>query len=373
MRNNASQSYRGKGFVLLTCSVLLMGVVPTPSAPAASFMGLGYLPGGQSMSRAYGLSADGSVVVGQSDSERGPQAFRWTRDGGMVGLGDLPGGEFSSLAHGVSADGSTVVGMSTSTDGPQAFRWTSAGGMTGLGDLPGGIFDSRAYGVSGDGTVVVGLGNTDRGQQAFRWTSRQGMKELNTQADGQITTLATAVSADGSVVTGYGWFPPRSQGFRWTAGEGLVKLEGFRSVFGLSADGAVVVGMGKFGQGVEACRWTRDDGAKGIGDLPGGNFYSQAKGVSDDGQRVVGSGEPEDGQPRAFLWESKSGLKDLKSVLEQEYGLAKALNGWLLSEAVGISADGMTIVGYGFNPDGQTEAWLANLDPPTMPESAAHE
>ena len=56
------------------------------------------------------------------------------------GLGDLPGGVFSSSAGGVSADGSVVVGSGTSANGYEAFRWTQATGMVGLGDLSGGGF-----------------------------------------------------------------------------------------------------------------------------------------------------------------------------------------------------------------------------------------
>lgn len=58
----------------------------------------------------------------------------------MVGLGDFPGGEFGSQAYGVSADGSVVVGFGAPAAPSffEAFRWTSAGGMVGLGDLPGG-------------------------------------------------------------------------------------------------------------------------------------------------------------------------------------------------------------------------------------------
>lgn len=71
-------------------------------------------------------------------------------------FGDLSGGGFHSQAFGVSADGSVVVGVSESASGGQAFRWTSGGGMIGLGDLPGGGFQSTAYDVSGDGSLVVG-------------------------------------------------------------------------------------------------------------------------------------------------------------------------------------------------------------------------
>ena len=41
-----------------------------------------------------------------------------------------------------------------------------------------------------------------------------------------------------------------------------------------------------------------------------------------------------------------------------------ARTGWTLWSATGISADATTIVGYGANPSGQTEAWLANISVP---------
>ena len=67
-------------FILTGFSVLSLFAAP---AQAASFKGLGY-------AFPKGISADGSVVVGQSRD----QAFRWTQATGMVGLGDLPGGIF---------------------------------------------------------------------------------------------------------------------------------------------------------------------------------------------------------------------------------------------------------------------------------------
>jgi probable HAF family extracellular repeat protein len=147
-------------------------------AQAASFQGLGDLPGGVFGSAAYEVSADGSVVVGLSWSANGQEAFRWTQQTGMVGLGDLPGGYFSSGASGVSADGSVVVGSSRSASGGEAFRWTQQTGMVGLGDLPGGGFQSDAYGVSGDGSVVVGFSQSANNREAFRWTQATGMVGL---------------------------------------------------------------------------------------------------------------------------------------------------------------------------------------------------
>ncbi len=88
------------------------------------------------------------------------------------GVGDLPGGTVSSVAFGVSADGSTVVGWSISANGQEAYRWTRGGGMVGLGDLPGGNFNSSANGVSSDGSAIIGLGkNMANAQEAFRWTA----------------------------------------------------------------------------------------------------------------------------------------------------------------------------------------------------------
>jgi probable HAF family extracellular repeat protein len=65
---------------------------------------------GGSESEAFGVSADGSVVVGWAYNAAGQtRAFRWTASGGMQDLGTLPGGSLS-VAYGVSADGSVVVG-----------------------------------------------------------------------------------------------------------------------------------------------------------------------------------------------------------------------------------------------------------------------
>src|SRR5262245_5955624 len=99
------------------------------------FMGVGDLPGGPFYSVARGVSADGSVVVGDSQSAAGYEAFRWTRSGGIVGLGDLAGGAYSSVANDVSGDGSVVVGNGTSSVSSHAFRWAAQTGMTTIGQL----------------------------------------------------------------------------------------------------------------------------------------------------------------------------------------------------------------------------------------------
>src|SRR5262245_14478522 len=111
-------------------SLLYLFVSAGGAAAGPVFTGLGDLPGGSFISYAFGVSADGSTVVGSSYGLSGEHAFRWTSSGGMVDLGTM--GYSNSSASGVSADGSTVAGTAYGGT-PQAFRWTSSGGMVGLG------------------------------------------------------------------------------------------------------------------------------------------------------------------------------------------------------------------------------------------------
>ncbi|MCH7603269.1 MAG: hypothetical protein IIB54_10920, partial [Planctomycetes bacterium] len=76
----------------LTLVAMMLIATPSFAGTVPSFQGLGDLPGGSISSGAWGVSADGSVVVGVSSSTSGQEAFRWTSGGGMVGLGDLAGG-----------------------------------------------------------------------------------------------------------------------------------------------------------------------------------------------------------------------------------------------------------------------------------------
>jgi probable HAF family extracellular repeat protein/YVTN family beta-propeller protein len=193
---------------------------------------------------------DGSVVVGYSyaGGASNRQAVRWTLATGIVGLGNLEGGDFDSEATGVSADGSVVVGFSETATGTKAFRWTEATGMVGLGALPGADEGGAAHGVSADGSVVVGWAGNAGGQvDAFRWTSSTGMVALGHL--GGFAAFATAVSADGSVVVGYsGHVDATLEAFRWTSSTGMVGLGtlpgGVNSqAFGVSADGSVVAGV----------------------------------------------------------------------------------------------------------------------------------
>jgi probable HAF family extracellular repeat protein len=182
-------------------------------------VGLGHLPGGGFGSAALDVSADGSVIVGNSGGPFGTEAFRWTAEDGMVGLGDLPGGVFRSYGRAVSPDGAVIVGEGRSDSGTEAFRWTAEEGMIGLGDIPGGIFQSIAHDVSADGSVVVGMGaRPDHANVASIWLAADDqMYDLqqwltdNFALDltGWELAAAYGISADGKTIVGSAYNPLR--------------------------------------------------------------------------------------------------------------------------------------------------------------------
>ena len=136
-------------------------------------------------------------------------AAHWTWPWPPEQLGTL-GGRWSE-AYGVSADGQIVVGRATNSDGwGRAFRWTvNSQQMQDLGTL-GGRF-SEAYGISADGRVVVGKSEDSRNRSsAFRWTTQGGMEDLNITfarllTNGSRLNVANAASPDGRYIVGEGY------------------------------------------------------------------------------------------------------------------------------------------------------------------------
>lgn len=346
--------------------------------PAASFQGLGALAGGAYFySRPSDISADGHVIVGESRSSNGVEAFRWTATTAMVGLGDLGGESFFSTAFGVSANGSVVVGASrSSTSGSraEAFRWAAATGMVGLGDLPGGDYSSGASGVSGDGSVVAGSSTSDDSPswgEAFRWTEATGLVGLGVLPGSEIPTSVTwRISADGRVVVGWASTGNGREAFRWTDSEGMIGMGDLPGALfdswatGVSADGSVIVGLAH-GEGPTSFRWTAATGMVDLGKPPGASG-SEVWGVSADGGVVVGD-SPLAGDIVPIIWDESHGMRNLVDVLV-ELGLGPEMAGWDLEQATAVSADGLTVVGWGYNPAGDEEAWVANLGQPSLVE-----
>ncbi len=121
---------------------------------------------------------------------------------------------------------------------------------------------------------------------------------------------ALDTSSDASVVLVGNYFEYTSDYYRRTAG-GVMEplLEGLNArADAISGDGSVVVGGSLINvSGSEAFRWTSAGGAVGLGDLPGGDFYSAATAVSADGSVVGGDSTGVSGI-EGFLWTQAGGM-----------------------------------------------------------------
>lgn len=152
-----------------------------------------------------------------------------------------------------------------------------------------------------------------------------------------------AVSADGSTIVGQG----DGKAFRWDAENGAIglgDLPGGQVVsfaLDVSADGSTIVGHSSSEFGYQPFVWRRETGMVCLGDTTG-----FATAVSADGSTVVGWMDSPRGT-EAFIWTAASGMT----------GLGDLLGGQFWSSASDVSADGSTVVGRGTSGDGQ-EAFI---------------
>jgi len=335
------------------------------------------------------LSADGSTVVGNSQTLDGRFAARWSESNGVVELDAFPqANPFAytiDYAFGISGDGSRTVGEAT-TGGLTAVAtyWESDGvpvsisaGLTGR--------NSSAVDASYDGSIIVGQdtpfesGGTAFG--GFIWDSARGARSIREMAGYDGTLVAKAISDDGMIVTGLvndTTGPGPTEAFRWQEGgelERLGTLPGgdWSEAFAISADGTTIVGVagnddGPFGS-EEAFRWTAEEGLVGLGQVEYQNLpytssfrtsRTAAFSVSADGSVIVG------GAQEAWIYsEEYGGMRSVRDLLIQ-LGVV-GLEDWDLFEAVDVSADGRIITGWGNHPSTGLEdvAWYAVIPEPS--------
>ena len=367
--------------------VIMLSAARVSAAVSGGFTGLGDLPGGTYFSNGAGIADDGLTAAGYSQSANGPEAFRWSPLSGMQPLGGLGGGPFDSRAEAISADGSTITGrgrIANSGSGASqynAFRWTASGGMVSIGDLPGGVISAAGHAISSDGSAIVGSSSSSAGSETFRWTAAGGMQSVPAQFPASGTDNgAYGVTRDGTVLAGTSQangFSP-FQAYKWSSSGGLLALGDMPGGVtyswgtGISNDGNVIVGYsgsanaGPNSGDYEAFRWTPGGGMAGLGDLPGGSFFSMARAVSADGNTVVGRSVTSLGFAEGFIWDSSNGMRKLSDVLA---AAGIDVGTWVLTDVNAISADGQSFVGTGIDPGGATEAWIASLNHP-VPEPA---
>jgi len=75
---------------------------------------------------------------------------------------------------------------------------------------------------------------------------------------------------------------------------------------------------------------------KGLGDLPGGEFYSRANSISSDGNTVVGVSKSQN-QNQSFVWTEDSNM----------FNLGDVSGSYFKGHAIDVSADGSAIIGLG--------------------------
>lgn len=335
---------------------------------------------------ALNVSHDGQTVVGWSRDNHNSaiMAFKWTEETGFVSLGDFPMGLTHSEAWAASADGSIVVGFGYTDSGPQAFRWFGKGDLQPLIHPYGEVFPTAAYGISPEGGYIVGQAyNSGCGTvgRAFLWSQDSGFRVLqgnSARPDPKRRALdpwvfgrnrvspqaALAVSSNGTVVVGRGMTQYGPEAFLWTDEHEAIGLGDLRGgehdsvAHAVTSDGQIVVGRGWSENGPEAFRWTEQTGMVGLGDLPDGLWSSEALAVCDDGSVIVGTSSTMSGN-EAFIWRRGGPMRFLGDVLMTEYGLE--LNGLRLVSANGLCGLGQTVVGWGVNPQGKTEMWVAKM------------
>nr|AQQ74884.1 hypothetical protein [uncultured bacterium] len=282
------------------------------SASASGFEAVRWKPGNLitlGMVDATAVSFDGTVIVGRIISGV-QQAARWVEGSGVQPLGSLAPGT-SSVAFGVSADGQIVVGISTSLSPgpicnpdapppwftPQAFRWTVSGGMAGLG-FPASGANPQSYAncISNDGTIIGGQANVDsdcaNSSDAYAVAWINGAAQFIGATGLEGTGRVQDVSPDGVAFVGDDFNGP----FIIINGTPVGSIKFVPS--GVSAGGARVIGSNFAGS--QALLWEASSGVRSIQEVLVNEFglgaellgwtLTHALGISDDGSVIVGRG-----------------------------------------------------------------------------------
>lgn len=385
--------------------MLAAAVLARAEPEGPSFAGVGDAPGGAFLSRALGVSPNGEWVVGASEVEAAnaesppkTEAFRW-HSGEMETLGrnalfQMPrmveflgeyvyrryGGGRSSEAVAVSDDGAVAVGKVCETPDTwncpgimPAYDCTCASAVFTNGhvfavqfhDYLGtgyGFFSrSEALDVSADGKrfLLVEYSSVDLddyGDLVVR--DRSTLTNAFHQGGVFVSFAGGAIDESGAAVTAR-FGDPLSGTQETVLWPSLTQVD-LDVPNDLAGPGFEIAGR-KNGQ---AALW-QSGATTLLGDLPDGSSDSDALGVSRGGRAVVGWGTTALGQ-EAFVWTPQRGMRRLADVLV-EAGLD--LTGWTLRQATGISASGRTIVGWGVNPNGDTEGFVARLaaEPAAVP------
>ncbi|MBX3376387.1 MAG: hypothetical protein KF678_05225 [Phycisphaeraceae bacterium] len=210
---SAAYGVSGDGAIVVGWSATPSGSRAFRWTASTGMVNLGALPNA-TFSAAMGISYDGLTIVGCSDPDGiGPHAIRWITGQPMQNLGPMPVTGGYTQAFGVSHDGSWVVGQGTVMGGTRTFRWSNPTGLINLGALPT-ADNAGARSVSADGRVLVGYSDSFNSLRATIWTPetilidlRRYLMDFGAPLSTWTLLSANDVSADGKTIVGVGVCP----------------------------------------------------------------------------------------------------------------------------------------------------------------------
>jgi hypothetical protein len=326
------------------------------------------------------------IILCMSDTG---EVFGWASNGVVAAVGWSPStGYFflppsPNVSAGVTActpDGSKVYGGIATVNGNVPVVWTNRTSLP--TPIPGHpdpkLIGIGIYATNIDGTILAGTTHTYKTNKLGMFIWRAGVRK------------------------NMGWefitqFPPGMD---------------YGGLNDLNDDGTIGFGGSVWSDGsYQGIRWSKVQGIQALGDLPGGTLNSSLWACSDDGQLAVGhtvqllniynasvwtplnswvscgllkpehsgsgfidvdhSGRVAVGTSdfvvpivdrTGILWNARDGMRSVKDVLVNDYGLTEAA-AWNLTDVIAISPNGRYLAGGGLNPQGKGERWWAEIRP----------
>ena len=327
---------------------------------------------------ASAVSGDGRVVFGSGTTgSNAVEPFRWTfESNGPIAIGrQLGEGCRRLVPTDAGFDGSAISAEENcgGATGDQGARWSETGAWLELGDLNGAPFDSVSRGISATGSFVCGRSEDSDGFfHAVRWNESAGMTSLGFIEPGYEFRLsdATAINHDGSVVAGWSRASDGTRAFRWTEPLGMIGLDGLfpfhdADAWDISADGGTVLGrsFNRFDNDeMVPVLWNPDGSMTSLGTLLAGGKPTSRMAMSADASVVIGQWANDCSpciEPTGFYWTQNTGILGFTDAMSSIYAID--FTGWTNVSPVDISDDGLTVVGFGFNPSSELEGWVAVL------------
>lgn len=228
------------------------------------------LGGAGATGRAWGVSGNGELIVGASDTSTGGlHATLWKTGGEVIDLGAPKPGSLTS-AFAISEDGRTVVGLA---DLNQPLVWRiGAGVQMEMLPLPAGTMAGIAMGVNTNGSVIAGVALNGDVDQAVLWTRKSGKWVV---AFSQASPLVAKGLGLGVVLQGAGFY-----GVAGVVGNG--RAIGYAGpAYPADAVFADVKG--------NAANWTDVNFIPGLWPKPKGRKLHIGVGISRNGAAIVGS------------------------------------------------------------------------------------